>query len=127
MNIQERDIIKILLEAPLSNQRALSEQSGHSLGVVNRSLRSLVEEGYLDDTMKLTEKAEELRNSTRPRRAVILAAGFGMRMVPINLETPKAFLEVAGEPLIERQIRQLHEAGVHEIYVVVGFMKEKFE
>ena len=127
MNIQERDIIKILLEAPLSNQRALSEQSGHSLGVVNRSLRSLVEEGYLDDTMKLTEKAEELRNSTKPRRAVILAAGFGMRMVPINLETPKAFLEVAGEPLIERQIRQLHEAGVHEIYVVVGFMKEKFE
>ena len=127
MNIQERDIVKILLEAPLSNQRALAEQSGHSLGVVNRSLKALVEEGYLDRSMKLTEKAEELRESMRPRRAIILAAGFGMRMVPINLETPKAFLEVGGEPLIERQIRQLHEAGVYEIYVVVGFMKEKFE
>ena len=127
MNIQESDIMKILLDAPFLNQRTLSEQSGHALGVVNRSLKSLVKEGYLDESMKLTEKAMELRDSARSRRAIILAAGFGMRMVPINLETPKAFLEVAGEPLIERQIRQLHEAGIYEIYVVVGFMKEKFE
>ena len=127
MNIQESDIMKILLDAPFLNQRTLSEQSGHALGVVNRSLKSLVKEGYLDESMKLTEKAMELRDSARSRRAVILAAGFGMRMVPINQETPKAFLEVAGEPLIERQIRQLHEAGIYEIYVVVGFMKEKFE
>ena len=127
VNIQERDIMKILLETPITNQRTLAEQSGHSLGVVNRSLKALAGEGYLDDAMRLTPKAEELRESTRPRRAIILAAGFGMRMVPINLETPKALLEVRGEPLIERQIRQLHEAGIREIYVVVGFMKEKFE
>ena len=127
MNIQECDIMKLLLETPITNQRALAEQSGHSLGVVNRSLKVLAAEGYLDDAMHLTPKAEEMRRNTKPRRAIILAAGFGMRMVPINLETPKAFLEVAGEPLIERQIRQLHEAGVYEVYVVVGFMKEKFE
>ena len=127
MNIQECDIMKMLLETTVTNQRELAERSGHSLGVVNRSLKVLAGEGYLDGAMRLTPKAEELRGNTKPRRAIILAAGFGMRMVPINLETPKAFLEVAGEPLIERQIRQLHEAGVHEIYVVVGFMKEKFE
>ena len=127
MNIQECDIMKMLLETTVTNQRELAERSGHSLGVVNRSLKVLAGEGYLDGAMRLTPKAEELRRNTKPRRAIILAAGFGMRMVPINLETPKAFLEVAGEPLIERQIRQLHEAGVHEIYVVVGFMKEKFE
>ena len=50
-----------------------------------------------------------------------------MRMVPINTSTPKALLEVNGEPLIERTIRQLHEAGVTNITVVVGFMKEQFE
>lgn len=127
MNIQECDIMKMLLETTVTNQRALAERSGHSLGVVNRSLKVLAGEGYLDGAMRLTPKAEKLRRNTKPRRAIILAAGFGMRMVPINLETPKAFLEVTGEPLIERQIRQLHEAGVHEIYVVVGFMKEKFE
>ena len=127
MNIQECDILKILFEEPFTSQRALSEQSGHSLGVVNRSLKALIREGYLDEEMRLTSRAEELRLQKRTGRAVILAAGFGMRMVPINLETPKAFLEVAGEPLIERQIRHLHEAGIREIYVVVGFMKERFE
>ena len=127
MNIQECDIMKILLEAPFTSQRALAEQSGHALGIVNRSLKALIREGYLDDAMQLTSRAEELRRVSQPKRAVILAAGFGMRMVPINLETPKAFLEIDGEPLIERQIRHLHEAGIREIYVVVGFMKERFE
>lgn len=50
-----------------------------------------------------------------------------MRMVPINLSTPKALLEVNGEPLIERTIKQLHEVGVRDITIVVGFMKESFE
>ena len=36
-------------------------------------------------------------------------------------------LEVRNEPLIERLIRQLHEAGVRNITVIVGFMKESFE
>ncbi len=58
---------------------------------------------------------------------MILAAGFGMRMVPINLVAPKAFLEVRGERLIERLIRQLKEAGITDISVVVGFMKDTFE
>lgn len=62
-----------------------------------------------------------------PQRAVILAAGFGMRMVPINTEMPKGLLEVNGEALIERIIKQLHEVGIIEIYVVAGFMKEKYE
>lgn len=39
----------------------------------------------------------------------------------------KGLLEVNGEPLIERIIKQLHEVGIQEIYVVVGFMKEKYE
>ena len=58
---------------------------------------------------------------------MILAAGYGMRMVPINMETPKGLLEVEGEPLIERLIRQLHAVKVKEIYVVVGFKKEQYD
>ncbi len=52
--------------------------------------------------------------------AVILAAGFGMRMVPINTMYTKGLLEVNGEPLIERLICQLHNADVKEIYIVVA-------
>lgn len=50
-----------------------------------------------------------------------------MRMVPINMETPKALLEIKGEVLIERIIKQLHEVGIKDITIVVGFLKERFE
>ena len=48
------------------------------------------------------------------------------RFVPLSLEKPKALLKVRGEVLIERQIRQLQEAGVQEIIIVVGYLKEQF-
>ncbi len=127
MNRQEEDILTTIYSNPFSGQRVLSEQSGHSLGVVNKSLRSLTEEGYLDEKMQPTPKALHEIKLKSPRNAIILAAGFGMRMVPINMETPKALLEVHGEVLIERIIRQLWEAGIRDITVVVGFMKEQFE
>lgn len=127
MNIQEMDIVKNLVQEPYQSQRVLAEQAGYSLGAVNRCIKSLQEQGLLDEDKALTEQADRLLEENAPRRAVILAAGFGMRMIPINVETPKALIRVKGEVLIERLIRQLHEVGIHEIYVVVGFMKEHFE
>lgn len=127
MNKQESDILNALLLEPFVNQRILAEASGHSLGVVNRSVKELVKAGYIDESIRPTEKARAEFKQKTPQRAVILAAGFGMRMVPINTEMPKGLIEVNGEPLIERVIKQLHEVGIKEIYIVVGFMKEKYE
>lgn len=127
MNRQEKDILTVLLEEPFINQRILSEVSSYSLGVVNRSLKNLIKEGYLNDDIALTGKARREFREKAPRNAVILAAGFGLRMVPINTQVPKALLEINNEPLIERIIRQLHEVGIQEIYIIVGFMKEQFE
>lgn len=58
--------------------------------------------------------------------ALIMAAGAASRFAPLSYETPKGLLPVRGEVLIERQIRQLREAGIRDIYVVVGYQKEKF-
>ena len=127
MNIQEADVLRSLNNKPFENQRILSEITGHSLGVINRSIKNLSKEGYLNNKCQLTKKAKTAIEANSPKNAVILAAGFGMRMVPINLSTPKGLLEVNGERLIERIIRQLHEAGITDIKVVVGFMKEAFE
>ena len=127
MNTQECDILNLILSNTYTNQRTLAEDSGHSLGIVNRSIKTLIAEGYLDESIQPTLKALRELTEASPKRAIILAAGFGMRMVPINTEAPKGLLEVHGEPLIERQIRQLHAAGIHEIYIVVGFMKEQYE
>lgn len=59
--------------------------------------------------------------------AIIMAAGVSSRFAPLSFETPKALTEVKGEILIERQIRQLQEAGVKEIYIIVGYKAEQFE
>ena len=59
MNTQEADVLKALLEKPFVNQRSLAEITGHSLGVVNRSIKNLSEEGYLDPKVKVTQKLIE--------------------------------------------------------------------
>ena len=127
MNKTEMDLVKSLYEKPFVNQRLLAEDTGYSLGKVNQSLKELVKDGYLREDFSLTEKAENLIQQQRPRNAIILAAGYGMRMVPINMEMPKGLLQVGGEALIERIIRQLQEVGITDITVVVGFMKESYE
>ena len=109
------------------SQRQLAERTGYSLGKVNKLLRCLKNTGYLNFDNSLTKQAEDLFSRAVPKNAVILAAGFGMRMVPINTETPKALLEVKGQRLIDRLICQLHEAGIHDITVITGFMKDSFE
>ena len=58
--------------------------------------------------------------------AVILAAGQGIRMIPINNSVPKALLDVNGEILIERIIEQLIESNINDITIVVGFMEDQF-
>ena len=127
MNKQEADILLECYRNPGANQRELSELTGWSLGIVNRSLKTLAKEGFLDDKAHVFEKGLAAIRENSPKKAVILAAGFGMRMVPINYTTPKALITVKGEKLIERLIRQLHEVGITDISVVVGFMKDQFE
>lgn len=127
MNKQESDILICLKKSAFINQRTLAKESGYSLGLVNSSLKELVTHGFLSPDYTLTETAEALFKKNSPKRAVILAAGIGMRMVPINTEMPKALLQVKGEVLIERQIKQLNDIGINDITVIVGFLKEKFE
>ena len=116
MNIQEYDILNAIFTTTNATQRSLADCSGHSLGIVNRSIKKLTSDGYLTTTMQPTDRAIALYKHSVPQNAIILAAGFGMRMVPINTETPKGLLEIHGEALIERIIRQLHEANIHNTH-----------
>ena len=59
--------------------------------------------------------------------AIIMAAGTSSRFAPLSYEKPKALIEVRGEVLIERQIRQLRQAGIEEVVVVTGYKAEQFE
>ena len=127
MNIQEQDILFDIYQNTYTNQRVIAEHTGYSLGTVNKTLKNLIKNRYLHNNMQLTYNAKKIFKNNAPKNAIILAAGFGMRMVPINTQTPKALIEIDGETLIERIIKQLHEVGIKNIYIIVGFMKEQFE
>ena len=69
---------------------------------------------------------KESRDNYMEINAIILAAGKSSRFAPFTYEKPKGLFCVKGEILIERQIEQLKYAGVDDIHIVVGYMKEKF-
>ncbi|MBS5989766.1 phosphocholine cytidylyltransferase family protein [Anaerococcus hydrogenalis] len=61
------------------------------------------------------------------KRAIIMAAGFGNRMKPVTLNTPKPLIKVNGKRMIDTIIDGLHKNGIDEIYLVVGYLSEKFQ
>ncbi|MCL2167417.1 MAG: phosphocholine cytidylyltransferase/choline kinase family protein [Clostridiales bacterium] len=126
MNKRDWIVLAVLANYSYLNHREIVRRTGFSIGLVNSSLKKLLEEGYIDNSFRITEKTVQYMEGARPQRAVILAAGMGHRMVPIN-RVPKGLLKINNEPLIERIIRQLHDVSVTEIHVVVGYMMEKLE
>lgn len=62
----------------------------------------------------------------RVQRAIIMAAGLGNRMRPVTLTTPKPLVKVNGIRMIDTVIEGLHQNGIYEIYVVVGYLKDQF-
>ncbi|MFH1500735.1 MAG: gamma-glutamyl-gamma-aminobutyrate hydrolase family protein [archaeon] len=60
-------------------------------------------------------------------KAIILAAGKGTRLNKYTENLPKGMLNFNGQPLIERQVELLREAGIKDIIIVTGYMKEKIQ
>ena len=131
-------ILRTLYERAESTQRDLAGALGVSLGKTNQLLQETVNQGLLrklshdegrgrNVLYELTEAGQQHLEAHRVDAALVLASGFGSRFVPLTYETPKGLLEVFGERMIERQIRQLHEVGITDITIMVGYLKEKFE
>lgn len=127
MNKIENDIIKTIFKSNYINQRHLSKKLGYSLGIINKSMKRLRDDGYLNSNYQLTDYTIDLINKNKPKNAIILAAGMGLRLTPINQDLPKALLYVKNQTLIENVIHKLKEQGINDIYIVVGYMKEKFD
>lgn len=74
-----------------------------------------------------TEEDLALLEPYRAKRAVLLASGFGSRMLPITINTPKPLVNVNGRRIISSLLDALLAIGVEEIYIVTGYLKEQFE
>ena len=127
MNIDELKILELLRFNNKITQRELAIKLHFSLGKVNKLLNVLRQYKFIDGNLNFTNSAKEYMKSLKPRNAIILAAGYGFRMIPINSQMNKAFIEVKEEVLVERLINQLHSMKIYDITIVVGYMKEQFD
>lgn len=57
-------------------------------------------------------------------KAVVLAAGEGVRLRPITLTRPKHMIEVGGKPILEHCLNGLKESGINDVLLVVHFMAD---
>ena len=81
----------------------------------------------LVDNYSITNFGFEALEPYRCKRAVFIAAGFGSRMLPITLNTPKPLVRVHGTRIIDRLIDACLEAGIDDIYIVRGYLGELFD
>lgn len=108
------------------SQREISLATGISLGSVSRHLEALRCAGLIDG-IKVTKQGYSVLEPYRVKRAVFVAAGFGSRLVPITLNTPKPLVRVNGKRIIDTLLDAVVAAGIEEIYVVRGYLGEQFD
>ena len=129
MNLTRKqfDILTIIEENNEKlSQREISEQSGYGLGTVNKIIKELIEMSYLTQE-GITKKGLDCLEPYRVKRAVIIAAGFGSRLVPITLNTPKPLVRVHGKRIIDTILDAIIDLGIQEIYLVRGYLAEQFD
>lgn len=125
LNKKEFEILMALLSGK-TTQRAIAEKSDFSVGTVNTILKSLNEKGLVDDKQITSLGLKELE-PYRVKRAIFLAAGFGSRLVPITLNTPKPLIRVNGKRIIETLLDAVVKAEIEEVVVVRGYLGEQFD
>ena len=121
------EILSVMAKAGKSfTQRELAAESDISLGTVNKVFNELVELGYVSDGV-ISQKGVAALEPYRVKRAIFIAAGFGSRLVPITLNTPKPLVRVHGKRIIDTLLDACLEAGINEIYIVRGYLAEQFD
>ena len=128
MNYKEFQVLTALEDAEnyTLTQRELSRITKMSLGSVNEVVNGLADCEFVAQG-KLTAKGLAALEPYRVQRAVLIAAGFGSRMVPITLNTPKPLVRVNGKRIIDTILDALIAADINEIYIVRGYLGEQFD
>lgn len=121
------DVLEVLATAKVAlTQRDIEKCTSYSLGTINKTVKELTEQGLIDEG-KITSNGINALEPYRVKRAVFIAAGFGSRLVPITFNTPKPLVRVHGKRIIDSLIDACLEAGIHEIYIVRGYLAEQFD
>lgn len=127
MTRKQFDILSALATAkePLT-QRQLETLTGYSLGTINKIVKEFTEKELVENG-EITPAGIDALEPYRAKKAIFIAAGFGSRLVPITLNTPKPLVRVNGRRMIDTAIDACLEAGISEIYIVRGYLAEQFD
>jgi len=112
------------------SQREIASSTTLALGTVNKVMFELIQLDLIDivdEKTFITNKGYEVLEPYRVKRAIFLAAGFGSRLVPITLNTPKPLIMVHGKKIIETLLDAVVKAGIQEIILVRGYLKDQFD
>ena len=107
-------------------QKELAEELGFSVGTINKLWNELEEKGFIENK-QITKKGLNALEPYRVKRAIFIAAGFGSRLVPITLNTPKPLVRVKGVRIIDTLLDAVIAAGIEEIIIVRGYLAEQFD
>lgn len=108
------------------SRQEIAVKTGLDATAIMTALDELGALGYLND-LAITDKGLLALEPYRVQRAVILAAGFGHRLVPVTLNTPKPLVRVKGERIIDSLLDALAEADIRDVVIVRGYLSEQFD
>jgi len=120
-------LVAIEREKRKISQRELSNITKLSLGTINNTITELIKNNYIDNSNMITKEGFDALAPYRVKRAIFLAAGFGSRMLPITLNTPKPLIKVKGKRIIETLLDAAVKAEIPEIIIVTGYLGEQFK
>ena len=135
MNLDQQEFDLLVYIEDHQNEKITQAQLGKffmiSIGTVNKKLNRLKELAYIKKEIQggytVTDAGYGYLEPYRVKGAVLIAAGFGSRMMPITLNTPKPLVMVKHKRIIETVLDALVEKGIEDITIVRGYLGEQFD
>lgn len=121
----ERKQNEVVMDLEVAKWHSIEEN------MVHEAIKSLIEMNYLKSSAayqyEVTETAYAFLENYSVKRAIFFSAGFGSRMLPATINMPKPMIRVNGEVIIEKLLDAVLAAGIEDIYIVRGYLKDNLD
>ena len=114
------------LRASINAMREVSRriQAEESLVGIERGVAPMADVFGLAGNKELAEAESKYMAARAETRALVLAASRGSALEALTEDRPKCMLDLRGEPLLRRMLRNFNDAGVRDVTVVCGYKQE---
>lgn len=110
--------------------RTLSDTLKISGATIERCIDEMLKDKLVcfeNDFFEITAAGLEALEPYRVKRAIIMAAGFGERMLPATKERPKPLVKLNGVRILDTLLDALAAVGINDIYIIRGYKKDVFD